>query len=77
MNAALIHDRLHIKSFWEKRISNHSQHDDTEEQRMEKSALQKLRGEWIVRLEERNKHLKSLNDTFVKKSKTDESADQQ
>ncbi|MEQ2172360.1 hypothetical protein GOODEAATRI_020254 [Goodea atripinnis] len=41
MNLALIHDRLHIKSFWENRISADNQHADTEEQRMNKSALRK------------------------------------
>ncbi|XP_076585873.1 protein FAM240B isoform X2 [Chaetodon auriga] len=76
MNLALIHDRLHIKTFWEKRISNQCQHVESEEQRMEKSALKKLRGEWLVRLENRTKHLKSLNDNYVRKVKTEKSADQ-
>ncbi|XP_030272304.1 protein FAM240B [Sparus aurata] len=76
MNVALIHDRLHIKTFWEKRISNECEHVESEEQRMEKSALQKLRGEWLVRLENRTKHLKSLNDKYVRKPKTEKSAEQ-
>uniref|UniRef100_A0A3P8VKY7 Uncharacterized protein n=1 Tax=Cynoglossus semilaevis TaxID=244447 RepID=A0A3P8VKY7_CYNSE len=59
MNLALIHDRLHIKTFWEKRINAEGQYAETEEQRRNKSALQ-LRGEWLVRLENRNKHLKNL-----------------
>ncbi|XP_038130273.1 uncharacterized protein LOC119776106 [Cyprinodon tularosa] len=41
MNVALIHDRLHIKSFWENRISSDIQHAESEEQRMNKSALKK------------------------------------
>lgn len=41
MNAALIHDRLHIKTFWEKRISNQCEHTESEEQRLQKSALTK------------------------------------
>lgn len=41
MNVALIHDRLHIKTFWEKRITNQCRHAETEEQRVEKSALKK------------------------------------
>lgn len=42
MNVALIHDRLHIKTFWEKRIDAHSQNTLGEEERMNGSALQKL-----------------------------------
>lgn len=41
MNLALIHDRLHIKSFWEKRINADCQYAENEEQRMNKSALKK------------------------------------
>lgn len=41
MNAALIHDRLHIKTFWEKRIRNQNQSAESEERRMERSALRK------------------------------------
>ncbi|KAI3372172.1 hypothetical protein L3Q82_007025 [Scortum barcoo] len=74
MNLALIHDRLHIKTFWEKRIDNNCQYAQNEEERVKKSALTKLRGEWTVRLENRTKHLKSLNDNYVRKVK--KSADQ-
>lgn len=42
MNLALIHDRLHIKTFWEKRINDHGQHAESEEMRMNSSALKKL-----------------------------------
>ncbi|XP_041793910.1 protein FAM240B [Chelmon rostratus] len=76
MNVALIHDRLHIKTFWEKRITNQCRHAETEEQRVEKSALKKLRAEWLVRLENRTKHLKSLNENYVRKVKMEKSADQ-
>ncbi|XP_070819676.1 protein FAM240B [Chaetodon trifascialis] len=76
MNLALIHDRLHIKTFWEKRISSQCQQVESEEQRMEKSALKKLRGEWLVRLENRTKHLKSLNDNYIRRVKTETSAEQ-
>uniref|UniRef100_A0A3Q3DZ51 Family with sequence similarity 240 member A n=1 Tax=Labrus bergylta TaxID=56723 RepID=A0A3Q3DZ51_9LABR len=58
MNLALIHDRNHIKTFWEKRIDSECQHVESEGQRRNKSAL-KLRGEWLVRLENRTKHLKN------------------
>ncbi|XP_059192353.1 protein FAM240B [Centropristis striata] len=76
MNLALIHDRLHIKTFWEKRIVNDSQHAESEEQRRNRSALSKLREEWVVRLENRTKHLKSLNDNYVKKVKVEQPAEQ-
>ncbi|XP_040897632.1 protein FAM240B [Toxotes jaculatrix] len=76
MNLALIHDRLHIKTFWEKRINTECQHAESEEQRMKKSALKKLRGEWLVRLENRTKHLKNLNDNYVRKVKMEKAADQ-
>ncbi|CAB1428894.1 unnamed protein product [Pleuronectes platessa] len=72
MSAALIHDRLHIKTFWEKKINSESQFVDNEEQRMNKSALNKLRGEWLVRLDSRNKHLQLLNDSYVRKVKTEQ-----
>ncbi|XP_029961227.1 protein FAM240B [Salarias fasciatus] len=71
MNAALIHDRLHIKTFWEKRIDNDSRHAESEEERRSRSALTRLREEWLVRLENRNKHLKNLNDTFMRRTKTE------
>lgn len=41
MNAALIHDRLHIKTFWEKRITNQCEQSESEEQRLQRSALTK------------------------------------
>ncbi|XP_066499339.1 protein FAM240C [Hoplias malabaricus] len=62
MNAALIHDKLFIKTFWEQKISNHTQLTENEELRMKNSALSKLREEWIMRLESRTKHLKNFGD---------------
>ncbi|XP_070690605.1 protein FAM240B [Pempheris klunzingeri] len=76
MNLALIHDRLHIKTFWEKRINSDCQYAESEEQRMKSSKLRKLRGEWLVRLENRTKHLKSLKDNYVRKVKVETPADQ-
>lgn len=38
--------------------------------------VSRLRGEWLVRLENRTKHLKSLSDSYVRKPKTEMSADQ-
>ncbi|XP_029685446.1 protein FAM240A isoform X4 [Takifugu rubripes] len=66
MNLALVHNRQHIQTLWEKRISSRCQYEENEEQRMEKSALKRLRGEWLTRLETRNKHLKSVNTNMVK-----------
>ncbi|XP_035378041.1 protein FAM240B [Electrophorus electricus] len=68
MNAALIHDKLFIKTFWEKRILNHTMTAENEEQRMKNSALTKLRDEWLERLEFRTKHLKNFNDGKAMKS---------
>ncbi|KAG9270661.1 protein FAM240C [Astyanax mexicanus] len=62
MNAALIHDKLFIKTFWEQKIVSHVQLTENEEQRMKNSALSKLRDEWLIRLESRTKHLKNFRD---------------
>ncbi|KAM6965720.1 protein FAM240B [Aplochiton taeniatus] len=76
MNAALIHDKMFIKNFWEGKIDRQSQKSVTEEMRMEKSALTKLRQEWVQRLEFRTKHLKKINDDFMRKVKQSKVADQ-
>ncbi|KAG7219757.1 hypothetical protein INR49_018850 [Caranx melampygus] len=76
MNLALIHDRLHIKTFWENRINTQCLNAENEEQRMNKSALSKLRGEWLIRLENRTKHLKNLNDNYLRKMKVEKTGDQ-
>uniref|UniRef100_A0A3B1IGV4 Family with sequence similarity 240 member B n=1 Tax=Astyanax mexicanus TaxID=7994 RepID=A0A3B1IGV4_ASTMX len=60
MNAALIHDKLFIKTFWEQKIVSHVQLTENEEQRMKNSA--RLRDEWLIRLESRTKHLKNFRD---------------
>ncbi|XP_059358879.1 protein FAM240B [Carassius carassius] len=62
MSSALIHDKLFIKSFWEQKINNHNHMTETEEERMKRSALTKLRDEWLSRLELRTKHLKNFGD---------------
>ncbi|NP_001182370.1 uncharacterized protein isoform X1 [Danio rerio] len=62
MSSALIHDKLFIKTFWEQKIHNHHHVTEAEEDRMKKSALTKLRDEWLVRLETRTKHLKNFGD---------------
>ncbi|XP_039509117.1 protein FAM240B-like [Pimephales promelas] len=61
MSSALIHDKLFIKTFWEQKIVNHGHMRDVEEDRMKKSALTKLRDEWLERLEARTKHLKNFS----------------
>ncbi|XP_051758906.1 protein FAM240B [Ctenopharyngodon idella] len=62
MSSALIHDKLFIKSFWEQKIVSHNHMIEVEEDRMKKSALTKLRDEWLLRLETRTKHLKNFGD---------------
>ncbi|XP_062400103.1 retrotransposon-like protein 1 [Sardina pilchardus] len=69
MNLALIHEKLIIKSFWEQRIDKHSHVSETEESRMKKSALGKLRDEWLWRMEARTKHLKTFNEERLKRTK--------
>ncbi|XP_069043793.1 protein FAM240C [Lepisosteus oculatus] len=63
----LIHDRRTIKSYWEQIIERHCQIAENEDARMKNSALSKLRGEWITKLESRTKHLKSFNEDLLKK----------
>ncbi|XP_056320200.1 protein FAM240B [Danio aesculapii] len=62
MSSALIHDKLFIKTFWEQKIHSHHHLTEAEEDRMKKSALTKLRDEWLTRLETRTKHLKNFGD---------------
>lgn len=76
MNAAKIHDKFLIKSFWEQKIENHSHQIENEDQRMEKSALSKLREDWARRLENRTKHLKNMNEEIMRKDKLAELAEQ-
>ncbi|XP_062854376.1 protein FAM240C [Trichomycterus rosablanca] len=68
MNPALIHDKLFIKTFWEQKILTHERKTVTEKERMKNSALSKLRDEWLVRIENRTKHLKPFNDTHAARS---------
>ncbi|XP_061529238.1 protein FAM240C [Phycodurus eques] len=64
MSVALIVDRQLIQNFWEKRIDRHERNAACEERRRNGSALHRLREEWLVRLETRNNHLKSLMDNY-------------
>ncbi|RVE67805.1 hypothetical protein OJAV_G00085500 [Oryzias javanicus] len=77
MNLALVHDRQHIKSFWESKINSECRDVEKEQQRMNKSALRKLRQEWLVRLESRTKHLKNLNENFLTRMTTEKTANHQ
>ncbi|XP_053727533.1 putative surface protein bspA-like [Synchiropus splendidus] len=76
MNVALIHDKLHIRSLWETKIHVERENVEKEEMRLKKSALCRLRAEWVVRLENRNKHLKKL-DTCIQRVDKAKSPDQQ
>ncbi|XP_078027279.1 protein FAM240B isoform X2 [Epinephelus lanceolatus] len=76
MNLALVHDRQHIKTFWEKKINNECEYAENEEKRKNQSALAKLREEWTVRLDNRTKHLKNVSDNYLKKAKVEQTAEQ-
>ncbi|NWV25778.1 F240B protein, partial [Origma solitaria] len=47
------HDAEELKSFWEKVIQEQTKQQEAEESRLSKSALNKLRQEWTLRLEGR------------------------
>ncbi|KAL2781218.1 protein FAM240B, partial [Daubentonia madagascariensis] len=46
-----------LKSFWEKEISKQTSYRELEEDRLERSALRKLREQWRQRLERRQRAL--------------------
>ncbi|KAL6472362.1 hypothetical protein MHYP_G00185500 [Metynnis hypsauchen] len=60
MNLARIHDKHKLKKFWEQKIERHSQMMGNEEFRMKRSALSKLREEWLQRLQSRNQHVNEI-----------------
>ncbi|XP_035248087.1 protein FAM240C-like [Anguilla anguilla] len=62
MSLARIHDKYRLRKFWEQKIANHGQMVGNEEIRMKRSALSKLREEWIQRLEIQTRHLKAINE---------------
>ncbi|NXI90950.1 F240A protein, partial [Psophia crepitans] len=45
------HDAEELKNFWEKAIQEQTKQREGEESRLSKSALNKLRREWTLRLE--------------------------
>ncbi|NWI72204.1 F240B protein, partial [Peucedramus taeniatus] len=47
------HDAEELKNFWEKVIQEQTKQQEAEESRLSKSALNKLRQEWTLRLEGR------------------------
>ncbi|XP_030825198.1 protein FAM240B-like [Camarhynchus parvulus] len=47
------HDSEELKNFWEKVIQEQTKQQEAEESRLSKSALNKLRQEWTLRLEGR------------------------
>ncbi|XP_040915480.1 protein FAM240B-like [Toxotes jaculatrix] len=68
MNAARIHDKQKLKSFWEQRIVQHSGKMDDEENRMRSSALKRLREQWVVRLDQRNQHQQSFFEERIRRA---------
>ncbi|XP_040013946.1 protein FAM240B-like [Xiphias gladius] len=68
MNAARIHDKQKLKSFWEQRIVQHSEQMDEEEDRMRSSALERLREQWLVRLDQRNQHQQSFFEERIRRA---------
>ncbi|XP_035523273.1 protein FAM240B [Morone saxatilis] len=68
MNAARIHDKHKLKSFWEQRIVQHSEQMDEEENRMRSSSLTRLREQWSVRLDQRNQHQQSFFEERIRRA---------
>ncbi|KAG1927474.1 hypothetical protein F2P79_024230 [Pimephales promelas] len=57
INLARLHDKYGLKMFWEEKIESHVERMGNEDSRMNKSALSKLREEWVQRLQFRNQHV--------------------
>ncbi|KAF7646313.1 hypothetical protein LDENG_00190080 [Lucifuga dentata] len=68
MNAARIHNKHKLKSFWEQKIVLHEELMDEEEKRVRNSALTRLRDEWTFRLDQRNQNQKSFFEERIKRS---------
>ncbi|XP_029939969.1 protein FAM240C-like [Salarias fasciatus] len=60
MNAARIHDKHKLRSFWEQKIEEHGEQEVEEERRRRSSALTRLREQWVVQLDHRNQHQQSF-----------------
>ncbi|KAM4640499.1 protein FAM240B-like [Amazona ochrocephala] len=53
------HDAEGLKNFWEKVIQEQTKQRESEESRLSKSALSKLRHEWTLRLEGRARQVQA------------------
>ncbi|KAM9213664.1 protein FAM240B-like [Leptosomus discolor] len=53
------HDAAELKKFWEKVIQEQTKQREGEESRLSKSALNKLRHEWTLRLEGRARQVQA------------------
>ncbi|XP_031464050.1 protein FAM240B-like [Phasianus colchicus] len=62
-------EAVELKNFWEKAIQEQTRQRESEESRLSKSALNKLRHEWTQRLEGRTKlvhaHLKKQKEQMA------------
>ncbi|XP_077354215.1 uncharacterized protein LOC144002670 [Festucalex cinctus] len=68
MNVAQIHDKQKLKFFWERRINQHIQQVIEEESRRKSSALTRLRGQWLVELDQRNRHQQGFFEDRIRRS---------
>ncbi|NWI53294.1 F240B protein, partial [Calyptomena viridis] len=63
------HDAEGLKNFWEKVIQEQIKQQEAEESRLSKSALNKLRHEWTMRLERRTRqvqeHMKTRDEQMT------------
>ncbi|NWS21241.1 F240A protein, partial [Pachyramphus minor] len=57
------HDAEGLKNFWEKVIQEQTKQQEAEESRLSKSALNKLRQEWALRLEKRERQVQAHRKT--------------
>ncbi|NXQ48250.1 F240B protein, partial [Catharus fuscescens] len=53
------HDAEELRNFWEKVIQEQTKQQEAEESRLSKSALNKLRHEWTLRLEGRARQIQA------------------
>ncbi|KAM8743560.1 uncharacterized protein AB9X84_017880 isoform 1-T2 [Acanthopagrus schlegelii] len=68
MNAARIHDKQKLKSFWEQRIAQHCEQMDKENNRVRSSSLTRLKEQWLVRLDQRYQHQKSFFEERIRRA---------
>ncbi|NWU84593.1 F240B protein, partial [Onychorhynchus coronatus] len=57
------HDAEGLKNFWEKVIQEQTRQQEAEESRLSRSALNKLRQEWALRLERRARQVQAHKKT--------------